>query len=121
VKTGGHFFYCRLPRPPSLAGVRLTDLGPALPPARAIGWQVNGRYYFVPPQGWNPNNRTKTQWRNGRAFEFNDLATPVGVLNGPEDSEGRIWAWDKTHGHWDVQHHGTYTRVNHEGRELPKP
>jgi hypothetical protein len=118
VNTGGNLFFCRLPRPPALHDAKLSDIENELPGARAAGWKINGRYYFIPPAEWKPVDRTRGQWRGGRAFATGNVNTPNGVLVGPVDSEGRVWYWDRNEGHWDVQHGTTYIRVSHEGREL---
>jgi hypothetical protein len=56
---------CRLPKPPMLRGVRLSDLNNALIQSRAGGWQISGRLYFIPPQEWQYGKISREQCLGG--------------------------------------------------------
>jgi hypothetical protein len=112
---------CVLPRPPCLAAVHLAELPSKLAEAAGAGWEIDGRFYFVPPVGYGPQSVDKRPWREGRAFEH--ATTPERRAGkrrkGPLDHFGRIWAWDVDERHWDVQFpDGDYMRISHDGRWL---
>jgi hypothetical protein len=105
-----------LPKPPSLQGCPIEQLSERLPPIRARGWQINGRFYFIPPEDWRPDQSGKAAWRSGRAFLHERVP---GLPNtGPVDSEGRVWVWDRNERHWDVQEGCGYFRISHTGQQL---
>lgn len=105
---------CRLPRPRRLRGVPLEALGTALDSVRSESWPHEGRYCYIPPNTWAPDNVTeKLVWRNG--------TFPRGEANGrhgPVDYKGQVWAWHDEERHWDVQIGRNHKRVNHDGVEL---
>jgi hypothetical protein len=107
---------CRLPRPPNIRGVPWDRLGEGLVDARAVGWQVSGRHYFIPPEDWPLQAVSKVTWRSGRTFRY------VRVLQryqaGPIDYAGRVWLWDRAERHWDVQERNGYLRISHTGERL---
>ncbi len=108
---------CRLPKPPILEGVPVEQLFQRLGAARAAGWNVNGRYYFIPPANCRPELVAKPDWRKGHAFELKTKDTKKGKKTGPIDWEGRVWAWDMVaKRHWDVQlPDGTHMNISHNG------
>jgi hypothetical protein len=109
---------CCLPKPPSCNGVSLKQLAEALQDARRSGWKVNGRYYYLPPQHWLPDEVPRHVWREGRAFprEFSPERNKLGYM----DDEDRCWVWDSEERHWDVQLGGkdNYYRITHDGVPL---
>lgn len=110
-------YACRLPRPPCLDNLSLGKAFEGLEEARKHGWKVGGRYYFIPDAGYDGAEITKMEWRKGMAFP---RARVLG-LKGPclKDFGGRIWVWDRTERHWDVQlEREGYRRVSHDGRDL---
>ncbi len=107
---------CRLPRPPSLLRVPWQTLSERLGEARATGWRVSGRYYFIPPEDWQVEEVSKTTWRSGRAFRYQ--RGPQRDQPGPVDYAGRVWVWDRAERHWDVQEPGGYIRISHTGERL---
>lgn len=115
-QNGHNNYPCRLPRPPVLEGVSVQDLFHRLPEARAIGWQVSGRYYFVPPDNYRAEQISAHRWRSGNAFEQKKARGWKGPS--PIDYLGQIWRWDRGERHWDVQLNGEYIRISHEGRRL---
>ncbi|HUX65647.1 MAG TPA: hypothetical protein VMV42_00735 [archaeon] len=107
---------CRLPRPPVLESVIIENLNDMLPVARSIGWKVNDRYYFVPPESFKAEIE-KSKWRRGEGFEQKKKHG----WKGPSlvDYQGQIWCWDLAERHWDVQlKKGNYIRISHDGRQL---
>lgn len=114
---------CRLPRPPILKGVLLEQLATRLHEASQQGWMVGGRYFFIPPNSFQPEQVAKHTWRKGQAFQREMTKNGRGPERGPGpiDYIGQIWVWDNNERHWDVQLlDGGYVRVNHEGLLLPK-
>jgi hypothetical protein len=107
---------CRLPRPPSLFGAPLERLREGLIHARAVGWQVNERCYFIPPEDWRAQDVTKERWRSGRTFRHERV--PQVDHAGPLDYAGRVWVWDRAERHWDVQEPEEYRRISHTGDRL---
>jgi hypothetical protein len=106
---------CVLPRPPSLNDVRVRDLARRLPEAHQAGWEAPGRFYYIPPVGYDPTRVTQAQWRSGKAFP---RKRHTNKRAGPVDYLGNIWAWDEKERHWDVQLEVGYMRVSHTGVEL---
>lgn len=113
---------CRLPRPPSLDQVPVEQLLKRLKDARRQGWKVDGRFYFIPPESFDPLSVDRRQWRNGDAFKHESASNGRG--SGPIDYEGRIWIWHGESGghegerHWDVQVNPGHKRISHDGRRL---
>jgi hypothetical protein len=108
---------CRLPKPPVLDTYDIVEIHDNLEAARSGGWEVNGRFCFIPPSSFSIQAITKEKWRKGFAFP----RARVGKHEGPVDFEGRIWAWhrdDKHLGHWDVQIGEGYTRITHDGHAI---
>jgi hypothetical protein len=112
---------CCLPKVPSLQGVPLEALYDKLNEARRNGSRISGRYYFIPPDNWRPEDAEKDQWRKGRGFPY-ELSQDRNQ-DGYRDYEGLIWTWD--HGersgerHWDIQKGGkNYETVSHTGEVL---
>ncbi len=103
---------CILPKPPECIAVEVIDLTEKL---KACSSSMTGECcYYIPPNDWDPLTISSTQWRNGRAF-------PNGVTDhnrsGPKDCDGRVWQWDRTERHWDVQFgDDPHIKINHEGR-----
>lgn len=104
---------CVLPRPPMLESVRIEDLINSLSDARRQGWNVDGKYYYIPPDDWRPERICKSQWRNGYAFPQKNIDGWRGPT--PIDFGGRIWAWDINERHWDVQI-DPRVKVSHVGK-----
>jgi hypothetical protein len=107
---------CMLPRPPILQRVRIEDLNDRLHVARARGWQIEGKHYFIPPGTWRTDQTRKQAWRTGRAFPYELL--PVCKHPGPVDYAGRVWEWDRNERHWDVQAPAERFRISHTGDPL---
>jgi len=107
---------CQLPRPPVLHHVRLEGIAECLGEARAGGWQVRGRHYFIPPEDWQAVQVDRAKWRSGRAFRHQHIAATG--RSGPVDYSGRVWVWDRAERHWDVQEEGGYIRISHTGEPL---
>lgn len=106
---------CCLPKPPRVEGVALEDLRSALENARAIGWRIGARRYFIPPENWLPENIGKNPWRAGLAFERELVRERDRV--GYVDYMGTRWIWDNAERHWDVQTN-PYLRLRCTGEEL---
>lgn len=92
---------CRLPRPPALDRIPVEELFELLVNVRRDGWKINGKYYFIPPNNWRPEQITKTKWRAGYAFEREKIDGWKGPC--PIDYNGVTWRWDRGERHWDVQ------------------
>jgi hypothetical protein len=107
---------CRLPRPPVLQHAQLERLIERMGDARAAGWRVGGRHYFVPPEDWQAEHVNKVTWRSGRAFRYQTV--PARGHAGPVDYSGRVWLWDRIKRHWDVQESAGYVRISHTGEPL---
>jgi hypothetical protein len=108
---------CILPKLPRLRNLPVKSLHDKLIEAREEGCRVNERYYFIPPDGWQPENVDKDQWREGRAFtrKYSEERDQMGYC----DYEEALWVWDATERHWDVQKDGNnYVRVSHTGELL---
>ena len=106
---------CCLPKPP-LAHAPLADLEAALLQARRGPWGGGGKYYFIPGQDWRYENATKEAWRKGRSFPYRKCQ--ANDRSGFVDFEDRVWVWDETERHWDVQTKDSYIRVSHTGESL---
>ena len=106
---------CFLPKPPCVEGVALENLAAALHEARATGWEIGGRRYFIPPANWRPDNKSKQTWREGRAFDRRRVRErdDPGYL----DYRNIVWIWDDAHRHWDVQTKPDYLRLRCTGEE----
>ena len=113
---GNHYAQCRLPRPGSLLDVPLDRLVAELNELRTNIWSDQGRYWYIPPIGWQYNTIDKPTWRRG-AFPERATQNPKRMgKRGPVDYRNQIWLWDMEEGHWDVQlEDGTHLRINHEG------
>jgi hypothetical protein len=107
---------CWLPKPRPLEHAPLSDLNAALVKARSWGWRSRGKYYFIPGEDWNCETVTKETWRNGRPFPHGRWQQ--NNRSGYVDFEGRVWVWDETHRHWDVQTTDGYIKVSHTGDSL---
>jgi hypothetical protein len=99
-------------------GVAFENLVAALDGARAIGWRIGERRYFIPPANWHPENRSKDAWRAGRAFERE--LVPARNKVGYVDYRGTRWIWDEAERHWDVQT-DPYLRLRCTGEEIHFP
>ena len=106
---------CCLPKPP-LGNTGKDDLEAALVNARHGAWGSGGKYYFVPGTGWRHEEISKETWRAGRPFPH--VRWQQNNKSGFVDFEGRVWVWDETHRHWDVQMTDDYIRVSHTGDSL---
>jgi hypothetical protein len=106
---------CSLPKPPSLENLGLEDLRAGI--AAIHDWEIGGRYYFLPPPGWQPNAIGREAWRDGYAFQRRPC--PHCRKQRPTDYKDDLWCWDETHRHWDVQLvGGGYLRISHDGSRL---
>jgi len=76
-------------------------------------WARNG----LPSGGEHPYNPPR-HWHEGQPFPRQQCVRGAGFL----DADGRIWVWDGTEGHWDVQEEqeglGRYMRVKTDGMAL---
>jgi hypothetical protein len=106
---------CRLPRPPILDRIPIEELVGSLTNVRRDGWEINGRYYFIPPDNWRPEQITKAKWRAGYAFDREKVVGWKGPC--PIDYNGVTWRWDRGERHWDVQTE-PYISVSHTGELL---
>lgn len=108
---------CCLPKPPSLIGVSLENMKTAV--ATLQGWEIDGRYYFIPPPDWQPEDFSQRKWRdNGETFRQSERHG--NNHRGPCDYKGDPWWWDRTHRHWDVQREGEYWSISHTGDLIVK-
>lgn len=99
-----------------LRRIPIKQLNEKLAEAHRRGWQVGGKYLFLPPADWRPEDISQDVWRKGHAFPRRLV---VGRNLGYLDSEGRVWLWDRKEHHWDIQLGGSkYIRVNHTGDRL---
>ena len=104
---------CRLPKPPHLAGVPLENLKAEL--EKIHNWEIDGKYYFIPPRHWQPEDFSQPDWRkNGETFQWSKRQD--NDHEGPCDYKGDPWWWDEMHRHWDVQRKENYWSVSHTGR-----
>jgi hypothetical protein len=97
--------------------VPITQLNAQIDQARRIGWFARGKYFFIPTDDWKPENISKIEWRDGRAFprKLSHERKQMGYI----DYAGRIWVWHEGEDHWDVQLGGiSYISVNHIGDKL---
>jgi hypothetical protein len=109
---------CLLPRPPVInIRASLRELDHSVNEARLLGqrWENSGKYYFIPPAGWQAQGICKADWRS-KVFTS-------GWLNGrrgPVDYRGRVWRWAGQHGqHWDLQLvGGDHMNINQNGDEV---
>jgi hypothetical protein len=105
---------CSLPISPTWVGVPWDRLA-----AAAINtWQRGDKCYFLPPTSWNPNKIEQDSWRSGNTFLKKKC--PHCGHKWPVDRQGRVWCWDETHRHWDVQFPEEYWSVSHDGTILKK-
>lgn len=106
---------CFLPKPPCLRDVPLEGIADALTRARDIGWQVDGRRYFIPTENWRPEEKSQESWRRGQAFDrgFVEARNAVGYV----DYRGVKWVWHEAERHWDVQME-PYLRLRCTGEEV---
>lgn len=114
---------CWLPRHPALERARLEDFPVCLEKLRARDWDLGTRCYFIPPDTYDPLAISKTDWRDGKAFERRPAPERRGT--GYRDSGGQIWVWapasagNRGERHWDVQLlNGDRVNVSHDGRKL---
>lgn len=102
----------------NLSRIPIAQLCEELDKVRGEGWHPpGGKYLFLPPTDWRPEDIHQEAWRKGHAFprSYAKARDQVGYL----DSGGRIWLWHSGEDHWDIQLGGTnYIRVNHAGDEL---
>jgi hypothetical protein len=105
----------RLPRPPVLAGNDAPGSwqGKLQSVDDVRSFKVGDRLYYVPPNDWNPQLVSATDWLRGRAFPTGRLAE----RSGPVDRRGRVWWWHAQEEHWDVQVTPRLT-VSHTGEVL---
>lgn len=118
-QQGGRRNPCRLPMPPVVRGSCIEDLAGTLARARAEGWVIGGRHYYIPPAHWDPVTIGKGPWRDCRAFP----QKPRSHYRSPRpvDYENREWVWDHDETQWDVQtgpRRGDVIRVSHTGERL---
>jgi len=104
---------CCLPKPSSCDHTPLPILAERLREMQS--WNIGDKYYFIPPRTWRPEDVSKQDWRQWRAFQFGGL--PGNNHEGPVDYKDEPWWWDRTHRHWDVQREaGGYWSISHTGR-----
>lgn len=106
-----------LPKPQLLISCPLQNLHEQLQSVCAYQWEINGKYYFIPPKDFDPLGIDKDTWRKGRAFRYE--TAPGSDKSGPVDYKGRVWSWDEHERHWDVQTQPRHMRISHTGRRLP--
>jgi hypothetical protein len=109
---------CYLPKPPSLNGLDMSNIQPELAELRRRGWAIAGARYYLPPEGWLPENVDRNIWRRGRPFP--EKPGSRWRRPRPVDHELREWVWDYGERHWDVQTR-PYQRISHNGRRLGIP
>lgn len=108
---------CALPIPPALEKVEFENLKSAA--EQIHNWEIGGKYYFLPGDGWQPNDIDEAPWRAGHTFPH--ARCPHCGKEWPIDRKKQIWCWDKTHRHWDVQLIGTeYWSISHDGTLIKK-
>lgn len=112
---------CRLPRPPNLHSVLLEHLADRLALARQLGWEIDGKFYFVPPDDFDPTNLSEKDWKEGKVFKKS--LDDDGMKGGPSliDYNGRKWRWDTGERHWDVfekDDEKHYVTISHDGTKL---
>jgi hypothetical protein len=118
-EDGHHLHECRLPKPPQLQRHTLTGLDDALTAVRSQGWEVSGKYFFIPPKEFRPSVVEQDQWQKGRIFETRRVVVKGETRYGPIDTNGHVWLWDRSEGHWDVQlRGGGYYRISANGQKL---
>ncbi|WP_372522450.1 hypothetical protein [Sulfuricaulis sp.] len=103
---------CWLPKPPILDQVPVEQISEGLEEARKQGWQIKGKYYFIPPADCFPEQIEKPEWRSGYVFAREKIHGWKGPC--PIDYYGVTWRWDRGHRHWDVQT-DPYISVSHTG------
>jgi hypothetical protein len=108
-----------LPKPRLPTGFTLENFHEHLKFACGHQWEIDGRYYFIPPKDFNPLGVDKETWRKGRAFQYD--TAPGTDKSGPVDCNGIVWSWDENERHWDVQTKPQYIRISHTGKRLPDP
>ena len=97
--------FCRVP---------IVQLYEKLAEAHRRGWQVNNKYFFLPPTDWRLEDVSRDDWRGGRAFP-RALSTER-EQTGYSDFARRVWVWHEGEDHWDVQLGGTNRiKVSHTG------
>lgn len=105
---------CCLPKPPELANCALDEIEGKV---AACIQDRDTHFYYLPPVGWDCRLVAKHTWRGrGQGFPYQSDRRPH--HSGWIDRKDRIWAWDNTERHWDVQMGGSYCRVSHDGRKL---
>lgn len=103
---------CFLPKPPSCRSVELTELCATL---STCGARENGRWFYIPPDSWNPFLSNAEEWRRGSVFPRGQIGQHHGFI----DRDGNVWEWDFSETHWDVQlHDGKHERISHTGAAL---
>lgn len=108
---------CALPIPPSLEKVEFQNLKSAA--EQIHNWEIGGKYYFLPGDGWQPSDIDEAPWRDGHTFPH--ARCPHCGKEWPIDRKKQIWCWDETHRHWDVQLIGTeYWSISHDGTLIKK-
>jgi hypothetical protein len=101
---------CLLPKPPELRSISLSQLEAEL---RTLKQEEGDKLYYLPRRNWSPIGITKDDWRNGRAFPYEQIDGHWGFV----DLNGIIWEWDNNERHWDVQLK-PYRRISHTGDEI---
>lgn len=112
-----HDARCRLPRPEHILPLHFSfdEIVDRL--SRKIDWACgqHGYAYYIPEEGWNPQNIQEGDWRN--SIRIFNTRVVEGGRRGPVDRKGRIWLWDQAKNvHWDVQlPGGGHVNVSPEG------
>jgi hypothetical protein len=105
---------CRLPKPPELANLSLEEIDARMKHCRQ---EQGAKIYYLPESNWQLATVSKAAWREkGHGFPYQ--SSSVRHRSGWLDRIGRIWEWDMTESHWDVQEKDDYTRVSHTGDVL---
>ena len=106
---------CWLPRPAILDKAPFEELSDRLVEARRLGWYLNEKYFYIPPDDCRLEDVERSTWRNGYAFPRVKITGWKGPC--PIDYKGQVWCWDMNERHWDVQLN-PHIRINHVGLKL---
>jgi len=106
---------CWLPKPPILDQVPVEQLSERLEEARKQGWQIKGKYYYIPRADCFPEQIEKPEWRSGYVFKREKVPGWKGPC--PIDYNGVTWRWDRGERHWDVQL-SPRIKINYDGLKL---